>query len=156
VHYRSLFYLGLASLVALILYFLLRSQIVVRKEVYKVQQREGGLYELKVILYIKNRSRRVVSNLQISDRISHLSEVIRDSYLGSLKPDKLVREENKGTYIKWLIPNVESLEERIITYKIRSKFSILGRLSLAGARVKFITKSGHVRVTSSNAVSVEA
>lgn len=156
INFRPIFYFGLSLLIVLVLYFIFRSPIVVRKEVYKVQQREGGLYELKVILYIKNRSRRVVSNLQISDRISHLSEVIRDSYLGSLKPDKLVREENKGTYIKWLIPNIESLEERIITYKIRSKFSILGRLSLAGARVKFITKSGHVRVCSSNPVSVEA
>lgn len=160
IHYSSdfkpIFYLGLILLISIVLYFVLRSPIIAKKEVYKVQEREGGLYELKVILFVKNRSRKVISNLQISDRVSRLSEVIRDSYLGSLKPDKIIREENKGTFIKWIIPNVEPYEERIITYKIRSKFTILGRLSLPPARIRFITKSGNVRVTKSNQVSVES
>ena len=154
--FRLLFYLILGAILGVIFYFLFRSPIVLKKEVFKVQKREGGIYELKVILYVKNRSRRVVNNLQLFDRVPHLAEVIRESYLGSIKPDRILKDKNKGSLIKWLIPNVESLEERIITYKIRSKFTILGKLSLPRARSKFVTKSSKIRVTYSNKFEVEA
>lgn len=154
--FRLLFYLLFGAFLGVIFYFLFRSPIVLKKEVFKVQKREGGIYELKVILYVKNRSRRVVNNLQLFDRVPHLAEVIRESYLGSIKPDRILKDKNKGSLIKWLIPNVESLEERIITYKIRSKFTILGKLSLPRARSKFVTKSSKIRVTYSNKFEVEA
>jgi hypothetical protein len=154
--YRAFFYAIFSAILLTVAYYLFRSPIVIKKEVKLVEKREGGIYELKVILFVKNRSRKVVNNVQIIDIVSHLAEVIRESYLGSIKPDKVVRDEKKGTLIKWLVPNVESLEERIITYRIRSKFSILGTLELTKAKVKFVSRGTGLKTTYSNKVSVEA
>ncbi|MBN2880535.1 hypothetical protein JXM83_00640 [Candidatus Woesearchaeota archaeon] len=152
---RPIIYTLLLGFLVLVCYFVFRSPIVLRKEVFKVHKREGGIYELKVIVYVKNRCRKQINNLQVMDRVPHMAEVIRESYLGSIKPDRILHDSRKGALIKWLIPNIESLEERIITYKIRSKFSILGKLALPRVKSKFVTKSGRIRVTYSNKISVE-
>ena len=59
----------------------------------------------------------------------------------------------KGTVLKWDIPELAPGEERLISYDIRSKLSIIGSFTLPRAKIKF-TKDGKDKIIFSNSVGV--
>lgn len=68
----------------------------------------------------------------------------------TLRPVNIVKHDRKGTIVKWSIEKMAPGEQRIITYKIKSKLSILGGVTLPVAVAKF-DAAGRKRTTSSNA-----
>ena len=55
----------------------------------------------------------------------------------------------------WNLPTVEPYEERIITYKIKSKLSIVGGLTLPAAYLKYKPRNGREQIILSNKYSLE-
>jgi hypothetical protein len=131
-------------------YFFFRSELVVKKVGTTISMKEGGKSEIKILIYVKNRSKNLVQNLNIVDRVPHLSEVSSEQALGTLAPTKILKHDKKGTLIKWDIETIESKEERILSYKIITKLSILGNFNLPPTIVKFKTKRGTEKIISSN------
>ncbi len=136
-NYRYLFFSLLAITIGVILYFTLRNPIIVKKKAHILSTQEGGITELKVVLCIKNRSRRAVKNVNVTEFIPKITTLDRNFPLGNLEPTKIIDHENKGTIIKWSLPEVERLEERIVSYKIKSKLSIIGNFRLSPAYIRF-------------------
>ena len=73
----------------------------------------------------------------------------KEIQIGTIKPVNIAKHKRIGTIVKWQIISLEKYEERIITYRIRSKLSILGGLILPAAKLKFKEK-GKERVVKSS------
>ena len=153
-NYRLPFFLLLAIIAGFVAYFLLRSPIILVKSAVVVGSHEGGMSEFKVLLEVKNRSTRVLKNVNVIDSCPHLVEIVREFEVGSLRPVSILHHANRGTLLKWVIDEIEGREERVITYAIKSKLSILGSLDLPVAIAKFDTIAGRRRSTSSNVMRI--
>jgi hypothetical protein len=87
--------------------------------------------------------------------IPRIAELIKEYDVGTLTPSNSIRNERKGTIIKYEVGDIMAREERIISYKVRSSLSILGGVSLPEAVSKFTTATGKERTTSSNRPKVK-
>jgi len=110
---------------------------------------EGGISEIKILLHVKNRSNFTIDEIDITDTIPHIGEMDKEIQIGTIKPVSIAKHKRIGTIVKWQIISLEKYEERIITYRIRSKLSILGGLILPAAKLKFKEK-GKDRVVKSS------
>lgn len=124
-------------IVAVLLWYFLRSPIVVRKTSMVVESREGGVSELKVMLRIKNRSAYDLSDLIILDMVPPIAVVQKEFEVGSLRPLKIFEMQGKGSQLKWVMDSLDAKDERILVYRVRTKFSVLGTFRLPPAKVKY-------------------
>ncbi len=150
VNYRPLVFLISALIVLIIAYFVFRSPLVMRKQATVIGTREGGISELKVLLILKNRTNKKVKSLKIIDLVPRIAVLKQDSEMGTVNPDKVMHNEMQGTLLKWHIDQVDANEERLISYKIKSKLSILGGVTLPVAVARFLTLKGKIRHSNSN------
>jgi hypothetical protein len=150
INYRPLVFLIAALVVLIVAYFIFRSPIVMRKQAAVIGTREGGISELKVLLTIRNRTGKRVKHLKIIDLVPRIAALKPDSEMGTVNPDKVIQNELQGTILKWHIDQIDGGEERLISYKIRSKLSILGGVTLPVAVAKFNTEKGKTRHSNSN------
>ena len=110
--------------------------------------------ELKILLHVKNRSNGTIDEINITDTIPHIGEMDKEIQIGTIKPTGIAKHKT-GTIVKWNIVSLERFEERIITYRIRTKLSVLGGIVLPTARVKFKEK-GREMVVRSNKLRLKA
>jgi hypothetical protein len=62
--------------------------------------------------------------------------------------------DRRGNLIKWNIEMLDRFEERLITYKIKSKLSILGPFKLRPAVIRYENRNGKISITRSNSVGM--
>jgi hypothetical protein len=136
-NYRPLIIVVLLIIIAIVIYFMLRSPILLLKEAGVIEQDEHGISEIKVKLFIKNRSRKSFEQITITDKVPGITEFVESNNLGSMKPSRITKTTAKGTILHWDLDKLDSFEERIITYKLKSKLKIVGDMSLPKARAKF-------------------
>ena len=127
----------IAIIIIIILYYLLRSPITVRKASMVVGSKEGGISELKIMLRIHNRSNYTLHDLIILDMVPPIAMVQKEFEIGTLRPLKIFEQPGKGSQLKWVMESLESHEERILSYKVRTKYSILGSFRLPPAKIKY-------------------
>ncbi|MFH1590656.1 MAG: hypothetical protein ABIC95_01895 [archaeon] len=149
-NYLPLLIIFLVLVAIIVIYFAIRSPVVLFKTAAIVRGDEDGITEIKVTLFLKNRSAVPVDEIKLVDRIPHIIEVEKDFKMGTIKPDKIVRKSSKATRIIWNIAALEGYEERIVTYKINSKLSIVGGLTLPSSYVKFVKPNGNKSIRVSN------
>ncbi|MDO8741307.1 MAG: hypothetical protein Q7J54_07095 [Candidatus Woesearchaeota archaeon] len=152
--YRPFWSIIVLIIIAVIAYYIFRSPIVSRKRAVVVATEEGGISELKVIISVRNRSNKIFDDVRVIDRVSNIAEVMKEHYLGTLAPSKILYDTKKGTILKWELDTLDKNEERIITYKIKSKLSVIGGFSLKSSAVKFRDMSGKEYFTRSNSTTI--
>jgi len=143
----------IALIVMVVLYYRLRSPIVIVKDVSKVLAKEGGIAGLKIIIHLKNRSERTLENIKIVDKIPTIAEVERDFEVGTLRPTAITKGRS-AISISWDLAALEPYEERLITYHVKSRLSVLGGFNLQHAVVKYVTKKGKEVIVTSNKVDM--
>ncbi|MEM4264037.1 MAG: hypothetical protein QW666_04050 [Candidatus Woesearchaeota archaeon] len=153
-NFQPLFIIIVVILVLICAYRLFRNPVIMRKTAVIIATKEGGISELKIILEIMNRSKKPVKHLKIIDVVPRLAELIKEYDPGTMKPEQAIPHEHKGTILKWTIEHLEPGEERVLTYKIKSKLSILGGVKLPPAVSKCITSTGRERTSNSNAPAI--
>lgn len=136
-------------------YFVFRSPLLIYKEVKTVHKRSDGTSEAKIQLHIKNRSAMTLEDIRIMDKVPPLAELEKVFHIGSLEPSKIKEKEKGGTLMKWDIDEIERFEERLIVYKIKTKFAVLGGFNLPPALVKFKTPRGDIRRKKSKILEVK-
>ena len=149
-NYQPLFVVVILALIVLILYYLLRSKIVVYKSAEVLEMEEGGISKIKITLNVKNRSKRKIEHLKIIEKVSNIAAFVQEDYLGTLKPSKILKHDAKGTLLKWDIDELDGFEERMITYKVKSRLTIIGNMTLSPSVVKFRNPNGKITITHSN------
>jgi len=142
-------------LVVGIAYHVLKSPLVMKKEASNVIKSEGGISELTVVLHVKNRSKDKLTDIDITEFIPALVSIGKEVSIGSLQPSKILRhEKKKNTVVKWELDHLDASEERVLSYKIKSRLHILGTFSLPSATASFKLKN-KVLTTTSNRLSIE-
>ncbi|MCF7872252.1 hypothetical protein K9L97_04425 [Candidatus Woesearchaeota archaeon] len=150
-NYVVLAIIMLLIIILIALYFIIRSPIILLKEAQIVKEDSEGISEIKVRLFIKNRSGKTTHNITITDLLPRIASLEKQpGILGSLQPTKVTHTSKKGTLLYWDIEYLEPFEERIITYKMSTKLKIVGNLNLSRTQVKFDTKSGKEKRTESS------
>jgi len=149
-----LFIIIILILVLMGLYYSFRSPLTIKKEANSIKKKDGGISELKVVLHIRNRSKKPLSDIDLTERVPHLVHVEKEVSIGTLQPEKILRHEDKDTVIKWKIDSLDPQEERVLTYKVGSRLPILGSFTLPAAGCKFVSNN-NVSVASSNRLNVE-
>lgn len=125
----------------IIIPIMLSKKVTIKKEILKVSEQKDGTVKLKVLLHVKNNTRKTISNFTVIDFLPKL--IHPEIGYGTIKPDK-VQKSSKGIKLKWGLEKLVSGEERIISYQIKSKLSIIGRIMLPPAMVKYWGKNRKV------------
>jgi hypothetical protein len=146
-NYQPAFWILLALLIGLALYYQFRSPVLIKKSARIIKTKEDGISELKVVIELHNRSRGHIRHVTIMDMVPHVAKYVEGPSHG-LKPSKIVPHEHKGTLIKWDIGMLDSKEQRILTYTARCKFTVLGSMTLPVTVVKFVVGRKHRQVVS--------
>ncbi len=152
-NYITLLIIIILSAIIIGLYYIFRSPLTVSKKATNVTYKEGGISELKVVLNVSNRSKNKLKNIEVIDRIPNIADMEKSLTIGTLHPTKILKHENKGTIIKWVIDDLDAGDERVISYKIKSRLSILGGFSLTPTTIKLRFKGKDV-ITHSNSLGI--
>lgn len=153
-NYRLLVVLILVLLLSIIGWYVLRSPLVLEKGAHMKGSKSEGSSEIKVRLYIKNRSSQTLRNLRVIDRVSGVAEVVKEQTLGTIKPTKVVKKKGQGMLLRWDLEQLDPFEERIISYRVKMPLKLVGDVSLPSMKVKFDVQSGRERTTHSNEVTI--
>ncbi len=138
-NYSILFFAIILAIVLILVYYRFRSPMAMRKEAKNITKKEGGIFSLKVVLHIKNRSNKKIEDIELREVIPNIASIEKDISIGTLRPSKILRHEKKGSIIKWDIDHLDVGEERVLSYKIKARLPILGELATV-VRSKSIRK----------------
>ncbi len=152
-NYRPLVVIFVLAIAAIIMYFLFRSPIVVRKIIANIGMSEGGISEAKVVVRVKNRSPNQITGIEVLDHVPHIAHVEKELSIGSMQPHAILQHPKRGLIIKWNVETLEPGDERVLSYKMKSRLAILGEFNLPAATAR--TKIGNkVIISNSNRVSI--
>lgn len=137
-NFIPLFIVIILLIAILISYYVFRSPLIIKKESSNLVRKEGGISEISVVLHIRNRGKIKIQDIDITEPIPRLVSVEREVSIGSLQPTKILKHEKRGTVVvKWDVNSLDVSEERVLSYKIKSKLPILGSFSLPAAAAVF-------------------
>lgn len=151
--HRLLVAIILLIIISTALYFVFRSPIIIVKNAEPLGRTTDGLSEIKVRLYLKNRSKKSITHIRITDIIPSIVDIEKSKHIGSMDPVNISKSRN-GTLVRWEFDSLEAYEERIIAYTIKSKLKLVGGIRLSSARARFDTKKGNERMTHSNSMNL--
>lgn len=155
-NYRPITIFLLLLLLIIMAYYIIRSPIIIKKSIAQIHTTsEGGISEMKVVLHLKSRSKCVVDDIKVIDKIPFLVEINKEFHVGTLKPTTISKTTEEGSIVRWDVTNLEPFEERIITYRIKTKLSILGGIKLPATVVKYKNRKNKEVKTHSNSVNLE-
>lgn len=154
-NYWSLIIMIMVILGLIILYYVIRSPVVLTKKVGSLNTNNGGITDMKIMINIKNRTNKKIKKVSIIEFIPSIAGVDTNFEIGSLKPTKILTNNKKGTILKWNFEELNPLDERIITYNFKPKLTLVGDFTLPPTLIKFSSKGG-TRSVNSNSLSVKA
>ncbi|MBU0459754.1 MAG: hypothetical protein KKH52_02890 [Nanoarchaeota archaeon] len=134
-NYRWLIYILVIVLLFAGFYYYVQSPVSVNKEAIATRAGET-LSEVKVTLEVRNRSRKPLKEVEITDYVPSIANVQQGLELGTLKPQE-IRSGRKRTKVVWGLAELDVHEHRLVTYKIKTKLNVVGTLSLPRATVEF-------------------
>ncbi len=154
INYRWLMYVFVALVLIFGFVWFARSPVRVIKKATTLQMdEEGALAELKITLEVENKTDHPIRHITVTDTVPGIVSVEKISELGTLRPID-VRHQGGKTKIVWLVAELDAREDRLITYKVRSKLNILGALSLPRAQCEFKARKGLRRKAYSNSFTL--
>ncbi|MCD4666244.1 hypothetical protein K8R47_00345 [archaeon] len=150
-NYRtSLLILIIVILLVWIITSLSRKGISIRKKVLTIKTGEG-ISEIKVLLILKNKSKKV-NQVRVIDQLPNVVEMPKE--FGTIRPTKIKKTSNRGVMLIWDIPGLIKGEERIISYKVKSRIHVIGKLFVPRAIVRYKGLGRKNLVVRSNAIKL--
>jgi hypothetical protein len=153
-NYRIIVYIIIIAAIIAAIAYITKSPVKIRKGISDVKTEEGGISSLKIMLQVISLAKKPIKNVTIVDYIPSIAELEREFIVGTLKPTKILKSEKKGTILKWELGELGPKEDRLISYNIKSKLSILGGFRLPRAKVLLRIK-GKEKHIYSNSLGVE-
>ena len=138
-NYSSIFFLVIILIISLGAIFYTRAPVQINKKILSSHFDNDSIYKVKIQLTIKNKSKKLLENVGITDVLPYLGTIEKQHTIGIIPPDKTIRY-NEETYLKWKLDAVEPKEERILAYTMNLKLSIIGSFILKPALVKINNK----------------
>ncbi|MDP3916780.1 MAG: hypothetical protein Q8Q42_00645 [Nanoarchaeota archaeon] len=152
-NYRPIFY-GLIIIILSVIgmNYLIDRTVIIKKRIFKVKRTPEGLSELKVLIHVKNGKSEEITGVRIMDVLPNTMEPTDE--FGTLKPTT-VQQGTKGKRFIWEIGRLAPQEERILSYRVKSKVKLIGETKLPPAIVQFTTLKGKVISERSTGLSLE-
>lgn len=153
VHYRGYLYAIILVVLIWVFFAMVQAPVeVVKKAVITQLGEEGSLSEVKITLSIKNKLKKPLKSVSVVDSVPAIAHIEKGHEMGTLHPQE-VKHTGKGTVVSWHVAELDGQEERLITYKVKAKFSVLGEFELPRASVEY-KKKGMANRAYSNVVSL--
>jgi hypothetical protein len=149
--YRSLLYIAIALIVFLIVYYVFKPDLVIDKKLAKEVSKEGGISESTIQMHVKNISKYRIEKVDITEIIPNIAEYVPDEAVGVVPPASVRKYELRGTKLQWHFDELAPQEERILTYKMRTKLDVVGRFRLETTVAEYL-KKGKRKTGFSNSV----
>ena len=147
---RPILNLLILALLIYVAYGQLNRGLKITKKVLMLKSSEGHIIGLKVLLILKN-SGAAIKHIRLSDTIPGLLELPHE--YGTLKPSS-IKHSVVGSYVMWDIPELIKGEERVLSYKMKSKVTGLGKLNIPRAVCRYKDKDEKLYITRSNSFNL--
>lgn len=148
--YRMPLIVLIIVLVGAVLYRIYKSPLSITKSASNVTLQEGSVSGLKVTLAVKNLGTTPLKDIEVDDHIPAIAAFEKGREVGTLEHHHVAHGKKGSTFVTWKIGELEGKEERLITYKIRSKLNVVGTMQLPRAKAHFIARNGKKKVSYSN------
>lgn len=145
-NYRMLFYGFLIVVLAIIiLYFHIERSVTIKKRIFKIKAGTEGITELKILLVIRNGKSKPLEGVRVMDILPNFLQPTYE--FGTLKADK-VQQGLRGKRFVWDIGTFQPGEERVFTYRVKTKINMDEGSSLPPATLHYMSHDKLVTITS--------
>lgn len=120
-----------------IAYIMLRDPVVIRKRLVELKKKHGAFAEAKIIVQIKNRSRRPLNNVIVVERIPSMLALKKEGFR-PMNPSKAYPHVSHGHVLEYNIGLLDSREVRIFSYVMKSRMNVVGNFRLKPTVVSFV------------------
>jgi len=110
----------------------------------------AGTKEIAITLEVKNRTRHTLHNVYVRDFLPSFATVVEK--FDTLKP--MVKKVPNGTEIIWKIDSFGSMDERVLSYRVRPTMEILGEIKLPRASINYTDNKKQVKKVISKSISI--
>jgi len=111
----------------------------------------AGTKEIAVTLEVRNRTRHTLHNVYVRDFLPSFAIVVEK--FETIKP--IVRKVSNGTEIIWKFDTLRSMDERILTYRLKPTMEILGEIRLPRASISYTDNKKQIRKIVSKSISIK-
>jgi hypothetical protein len=111
----------------------------------------AGSKEVVVTLEVRNRTRHPIRDVYVRDFLPNFATVVEK--FETVKPT--VRKVAGGTEIIWKFDSLKSMDERVLTYRIKPTMEILGEIRLPKAMIRYSDKKKQLKKVISKSVSIK-
>ncbi len=149
-NYRGLFYAGILLAIVLFLWYMFQSPVVVVKRAEFVKTQQGGINSIDIRLVIYNRGGRELRDVTL---VEHVPTLMKTHWKSkhTFHP-KRVSHVKHGKIMYWEF-DLTPKEERIISYTLIPRLSVIGDLTLPRTMLRY-TWDKHKLKSYSNEVRV--
>lgn len=141
----SLYAIIIVILLVLI-YFYTKKDLVLSKSIVNIGKTKDGVSTVKIMLSVKNKGRKL-KNVRVMDRLMNVTEAPE---FGIVKPSKIIKRGHSVELI-WNLDSIASREERVFSYRVRSKFPEKPSFSVAAAKYM---RGGRAIIVRSNRIKL--
>jgi hypothetical protein len=134
----------LLIIIAVVVYIFTKRDISIKKKLISIKKEEDGTSTIKISITVKNKSFTRLHNIKVMDRIPRVVEMPHE--FGTAHPK--VVEHPQGAQLIWEVVSLDANEERVFTYKARSKLQIIGKATIPSAVAKYNKKNRSLMVSS--------
>jgi uncharacterized membrane protein len=124
-----------------LLIIILDKSVIIRKIMFKIKRTTEGLSELKILIHLRNGKATTLENVRILDVLPNSLEPTNE--FGTLHPSK-VQQGTRGRRLIWEIGTLAPHEERIISYKVKSKVRLIGETNLPPSMIQYMNNKGKI------------
>lgn len=140
INYWLYVYIVLALVLLIWFYFYVQPPLAVKKTAIVTKTgEEDAPAQIKITLEIRNKKKKTLKNLTVTDFVPGIAVIAHGDDLGTLKPQE-IRNTASGAKIQWHIAELEGEEQRLITYKVKTKINVLGSFKLPRAKIEYKKK----------------
>lgn len=107
--------------------------------------------EVPVLIEVRNSTLHEIRNIVVSDTIPALASLVEK--FDTMKPD--AKKTDSGTDLVWRIKSLKPLEERVLTYRLKTNVDVIGSLRLPRAGMEYLNHRHQVKMASSRAIELK-
>jgi len=150
-NYRPLFYgLIIVAIFTAIILFSIERSVVIKKRIFQGKEIVPGVKEHKIFLLVRNGKKYTLNDVKVMDLVPNILDLTTD--FGSLRPDR-VQHGERAARLLWNVIKLEPGEERVFSYKVKRKQSVIGDIVLPTSIMQYIDdKDKFVQVQSMRVV----
>lgn len=135
ISYLPLYVIAAIIIAAIALFLYLNRKLVISKEVVE-HKVVGGFVDVKIALKVRNVSKKVINNLNISDFVP--PHALKVSTVGP--KEGRISKVADGLSVNWRESNLHPNDEVLLMYEIKSKLGIVGSIVLKPAVCTFVVE----------------